>query len=69
MSDNFLKLNEDKTEILIIGSSEQRASITSRLGDMTVGSNTTVKNLGVVIDSELNCNTHISHVIKTICLS
>ena len=63
MNENFLKLNEDKTEVLIIGSSQQRESITSRLGNMTVG-NTTVKNLGVIIDSELNFNTHINHVTK-----
>ena len=64
MSENFLKLNEDKTEVLIIGSSEQRESITSRLGNLAEESNTSVKNLGVIIDSELNFNTHINHVTK-----
>ena len=54
MSENFLKLNEDKTEVLIIGSSEQRESIISRLGNLAEESNTSVKNLGVTIDSELN---------------
>ena len=64
MSENFLKLNEDKTEVLIIGSSEQRESIISRLGNLAEESNTSVKNLGVIIDSELNFNTHINHVTK-----
>ena len=64
MSENFLKLNEDKTEILIIGSDEQRASITSRLGNLAKVNNTSVKNLGVILDSELNFNKHISNVTK-----
>lgn len=66
MTDNFFKLNEDKTEILTIGGSiEQRESIRSRLGNLSVESNNPVKNLGVFIDSELNFNAHINHVTKT----
>ena len=64
MSENFLKLNEDKTEVLVIGSSEQRESIISRLGNLAEESKTSVKNLGVIIDSELNFNTHINNVTK-----
>ena len=64
MSENFLKLNEDKTKVLIISSIEQRESIISRLGNLAEESNTSVKNLGVIIDSELNFNTHINHVTK-----
>ena len=64
MSENFLKLNEDKTEVLIIGSTAQRESIINRLGNLAKESNTSVKNLGVIIDAELNFNTHINHVTK-----
>ena len=64
MSNNFLKLNEDKTEVLIIGSSEQREIMSQRLGSLAKGSNTSVKNLGVIIDTELNFNTHINNVTK-----
>ena len=64
MSENFLKLNEDKTEVLVIGSNEQRESIISRLGNLGKECNTSVKNLGVIIDSELNFNTHINNVTK-----
>ena len=39
--------------------------VRSRLGDLTAGSTDTVKNLGVIIDSELSFNTHISQVTKT----
>ena len=65
MSENFLKLNEDKTEVLIIGSSEQKTIISRQLGNLAVDSNGTVKNLGVIIDSDLNFNSHISYVTKT----
>ena len=64
MSETFLKLNEDKTEVLIIGSSEQRESIISRLCNLAEESHISVKNLGVIIDFELNFNTHINHVTK-----
>ena len=65
MTDNFLKLNEEKTDVLIIGSDEQKELIRSKLGDLTGGSNNTVKNLGVIIDSDLSFNAHISQVTKT----
>ena len=46
MSENFLKLNEEKTEVLIIGSNskEQKDLIASRLGNLAVGSTNTAKN-------------------------
>ena len=65
MNENFLKLNEDKTEVLIVGSNEQRESILSRLGNLNVENNTAVKNLGVIIDAELNFDAHIKQVTKT----
>ena len=63
MSNNVLKLNEDKTEVLIVGPTEQRELISNRLGSLAKG-NTSVKNMGVTIDAELNFNTHINQVTK-----
>lgn len=37
MSKTFLKLNEDKTEILVIGTSERRQKIFSKLADQSLG--------------------------------
>ena len=65
MSKNFLKLNEEKTDVLIVGSSEQRELIKSRLGGLTRDGSSSVKNLGVIIDAELNFNAHINQVTKT----
>ena len=65
MSENFFKMNEDKTDILVIGSDEQKALISSRLGVLATEIKDSVRNLGVIIDSDLSFNAHISHVTKT----
>ena len=64
MSANFLKLNEDKTELGIIGTSAQRELIASRLGGLAVQKKNVIKNLGVIIDSDLDFKAHINSVTK-----
>ncbi len=65
MTSNFLLLNSDKTEILLIGPKNQYSeSIGLHLDGCTVTSST-VKNLGVILDSNLSFENHISHVTKT----
>ncbi len=65
MSEDFLKLNKDKTELLMIGTSTQREMILSRLGSLASQSKTAVKNLGVIIDSDLDFKSHLNSVTKT----
>ncbi len=67
MTNNFLLLNSDKTEILLIG-----PKTVHRISWITICNKTnvrltssTVKNLGVVLDSNLSFENHISHVTKT----
>ena len=60
---NYLKLNENKTEMLLLGShsnlrKHQVASI--RIGDVNIVSETEVKNLGTIFDSTLNMDKFIS---------
>ena len=70
MTCNKLKLNDGKTEALIISS--QRASLPARLptslavGDSTVSFSQTAKNLGVILDSHLTLNAHVSSVIRAV---
>uniref|UniRef100_A0A9J8DEF0 Reverse transcriptase domain-containing protein n=1 Tax=Cyprinus carpio carpio TaxID=630221 RepID=A0A9J8DEF0_CYPCA len=67
MTNNFLLLNSDKTEILLIGPE----NITQNLVDYNlqldgcIVTSSTVKNLGVILDSNLSFENHISHVTKT----
>ncbi len=67
MTNNFLLLNSDKTEILLIGpknSTENLSGHNLQLDGCPVPSST-VKNLGVVLDTNLSFENHISHVTKT----
>uniref|UniRef100_A0A8C1ETF6 Reverse transcriptase domain-containing protein n=1 Tax=Cyprinus carpio carpio TaxID=630221 RepID=A0A8C1ETF6_CYPCA len=67
MTNNFLLLNSDKTEILLIGPE----NITQNLVDYNLPldgctvTSSTVKDLGVILDSNLSFENHISHVTKT----
>ncbi len=67
MTNNFLLLNSDKTEILLIGPKTSTQNILDpnlQLDGCTVTSST-VKNLGVILDSNLSFENHFSHVTKT----
>lgn len=65
MSNNFLRLNEDKTEILLIGPKTKREMLIKNLGGLTPWIKSEVTSLGVILDSELNFNSHINKVTKT----
>ncbi len=67
MTNNCLLLNSDKTEILLIGpknSTQNLLDYNLQLDGCTVTSST-VKILGVVLDSNLSFENHISNVTKT----
>ncbi len=66
MTNNFILLNSDKTEILLIGPKNSTQNLLDhnlKLDGCTVTSST-VKNLGVILDSNLSFENHISHVTK-----
>lgn len=64
MSHNFPHLNTDITEVNIFGKKEERLRIATVLNTEGLRANETVKNLTVIIDSDLN----FSHM-KTIANS
>ena len=64
-----LKLNENKTEVMLIGTHQQlcKVNLTTLIaGDTGVAAADNVRNLGVWFDSRLNFNAHIT---KTYTLS
>ncbi len=68
MTNNFLLLNSDETEILLIGhkNSTQNLLDHNLQLDGCPATSSTVKNLGVVLDSNLPFENHISNVTKTV---
>ena len=65
MRQNFLQLNNEKTEAILFGNKKDRLELTSLLSNKGLQVKTTVKNLGVQIDSDLTFNSHIKSVSKS----
>lgn len=66
LADNFLQLNESKTEVLILGSSLSRLpGLAVQLGPLSLNVQDHVRNLGVIFDSSLLFNKQISAVVKS----
>ena len=64
MSNNLLKLNENN-EILVIGPKAKREMLIKNLGGLTSWIKSEVTSLRVIIDRDLNFNSHIKKVTKT----
>ena len=69
MESSKLKLNPDKTDLIIIGTKQQRNRVISHFPVKLLASDTfssdAVRNLGVVFDSDFNFCQHISQVHKS----
>ena len=67
MFSNKLKLNQDKTEFMILGLKSQTKKVTRTslsLSNEVIESSDKVRNLGVIMDSQLNLNEHVRHLSK-----
>ena len=69
MTDNKLKLNDDKTEVMIISSSSMSTALSIPdsfdIGNASVPFSDTVKNLGVTLDCHLSLKTHVLNLVRT----
>ena len=65
MSNNFLKLNEDKTEILLVSPAMKREMLLNNMGKLTPWVKHEVTSLCVIIDSDLSFKSHVNKVTKT----
>ena len=67
MSEKFLLLNSEKTEMLVIAPARQRHhvdQVTVTLDNCVISQSSTVKNLGVTFDSTLSFDQHIKEITK-----
>ena len=63
MSEDKLKLNDDKTEFLLVGMKQQLAKVCIKdikIGCVEISPSSSVRNLGVWFDSSLNMSEHIT---------
>ena len=61
MADNMLKLNDDKTEFLIVtGNRTRTCKFDIQVGDRMIQSSPNARNLGVIFDSHLDMHAHIT---------
>ncbi len=68
MTSNFLLLNSEKTEVLIIGPKPPTSNNLEHcltLDGCSVNSSSSVRNLGVLFNSNLSFDSHVSSICKT----
>ncbi|KAK5921117.1 hypothetical protein CgunFtcFv8_024850 [Champsocephalus gunnari] len=68
MQNNFLKLNCDKSEIIIIGSNSLTRSTQDfplNIDGSIVNPSTHIRNLGIILDPTLTFLPHINQITKT----
>ena len=65
MAQNFLTLNDAKTEILVVGPKALRNHFQPILTSLLAKPCVNVTNLGVTLDADLNFQKHISNIAKT----
>ena len=70
MASNYLKLNDDKTEVLVIGSCHDIKSKVKpfkiKIGDHEIEPTHEARNIGVVFDANLSMAPHVSKMSKSL---
>ena len=67
MRQNFLKLNDEKTEFLLFGSRQQLSKVCLpfiKIGDSQITPSSQTRNLAVIFDSTMTLKPHISNIVR-----
>ena len=67
MRQNFLKLNDEKTEFLLFGLRQQLSKVSLpfiTIGDSQITPSSQARNLGVIFDSTMTLKPHISNIVR-----
>uniref|UniRef100_A0A8C9Y8D9 Reverse transcriptase domain-containing protein n=1 Tax=Sander lucioperca TaxID=283035 RepID=A0A8C9Y8D9_SANLU len=70
MTHNFLMLNSNKTEVIVLGPKHHRTSLSkdiATLDGITLASSTTVRNLGIIFDQDLFFNLWGVFSLESLC--
>lgn len=68
MQRNYLQLNSDKSDIIIIGPTSHNNTthnFSLTFNNCTLSSSPYIRNLGIILDSQLKFDHHINHITKT----
>ncbi len=68
MQSNLLKLNESKTEVVLLGTKQQLSKLGNleiSVGNVNIKPCNKVRNLGVIFDSNMTMEEHVNKVCKT----
>ena len=69
MRTNMLKLNDDKTELIVLGTRQQLSKVggvTITIGNYTIPAVSSAQNLGIHFDRELKWVVHINHLTSNL---
>ena len=64
MFHNFLQLNKDKTQVIVLAANEERLKVSAHLYSLSLKCKNQVRILGVILDSDLNFSSHITFHYK-----
>ena len=67
MCNNFLKLNDSKTEFIILGTAQNIENLsdwTVTVGDNEIFPSTCARNIGAYMDSAMSMKTHVKNTIR-----
>lgn len=66
LSQNFWKLNKEKTKFILFGSKEERLWDAAYLKDKALKTKVHIKNLVILDDSDLSFNKHVKGITKSV---
>ncbi len=65
MCQNFLQLNKDKTEVIVFSAQEEWLKVSAQLQSVMLKTTDQARDLGVVMDSDLDLNSYIKTITKS----